>query len=522
VTETPVRPDGRAYPVRVDGELDPGLSRGLWLVKWLLAIPHYVVLAFLWVAFTVLSIVAFFAILITGRYPRALFDFNVGVLRWSWRVHYYSYGALGTDRYPPFTLADVPDYPAHLDVDYPERLSRGLVLVKWWLLAIPHYLVVAVFVGGGIWLGTRGGDDGVWDDSWGFGGLVALMVFIAAIVLLFTGRYPRPIYDFVLGMDRWVLRVAAYAGLMTDDYPPFRMDMGGTDPGTVARRPLPPPPPTGAVGPAGSTATAAAVGPMGSAGPTGSVGRTGGWSGGRIVSVVLGSVLLFAATGLLAGGGGLLWADQTQREDAYLWTSTVEIGTGSYALTSDRIELWTAGDDWVVDDVLGDARVEVTAVDGSTEVFVGVAPTTDVDAYLDGVRHRMLDDFGPGWRGRGSTLPGGAPEQPPGELDIWDASASGAGTQVLDWRPSDGDWTVVIMRADGDAGVAVDARAGITAPGLTWLAVGLLIGGGVLLVVGALLVALAVPRAHRTPPSDATPAYPAGPPPVPAGSGAPR
>jgi hypothetical protein len=230
------------YPVRVDGSVAPSASRGLWLVKWLLLIPHFIVLLFLWVAFLAVSVVAFFAILITSRYPRGLFDFNVGVLRWTWRVHYYGYGALGTDRYPPFTLADVPDYPAHLDVAYPERLSRGLVLVKWWLLALPQYIVVSILVGGGLYAGSRATSDGGWNGGWGAGGLVGLLVLIAGIVLLFTARYPKPLYDLVIGMDRWSLRVAAYAGLMTDRYPPFRLDQGGTDPGSVPAGPTPPPP----------------------------------------------------------------------------------------------------------------------------------------------------------------------------------------------------------------------------------------------------------------------------------------
>ena len=231
------------YPVRVDASLDPSLSRWLWLVKWLLLIPHYVVLFFLWVAFVVVTVIAFFAILFTGRYPRSLFDFNVGVMRWSWRVHYYGYWALATDRYPPFSLAEVPDYPAHLEVAYPERLSRGLIFVKW-LLAVPDFLVLAVFVGGGLWLGTRGGDtDDSWDNASNAGwSLVGLLVLIAAIVLLFTARYPKPIYDFVLGMDRWALRVGPYAALMTDRYPPFRLDQGGTDPGWVPAGPIPPSP----------------------------------------------------------------------------------------------------------------------------------------------------------------------------------------------------------------------------------------------------------------------------------------
>ena len=200
------------YPVRIEGELDANVSRWLWLVKWLLAIPHYIVLAFLWLTLLVLTFVAFFAILITGRYPRGMFDFNVGVLRWSWRVAFYSYGALGTDRYPPFTLDDVPDYPARLDVAYPERLSRGLVLVKSWLLAIPHLVIVGIFLGGGSFA-TAQVDERAWDAGFHVG-LIGVLVFFAGVALLFTARYPTGIFDFVLGLDRWVARVA---GLRASD-----------------------------------------------------------------------------------------------------------------------------------------------------------------------------------------------------------------------------------------------------------------------------------------------------------------
>ncbi|WP_414675392.1 DUF4389 domain-containing protein [Lentzea sp.] len=150
------------------------------------------------------------------------------MLRWSWRVAYYTYGALATDRYPPFSLGEQADYPATLDIAYPERLSRGLVLVKWWLPAIPHYLIVGFLVGGGSYVAYRTGE-----TAYNSGGLVGLMALFAGVALLFTGRYPKGLFDFVLGMDRWALRVAAYAGLMTDTYPPFRFDSGGDEPGTT-------------------------------------------------------------------------------------------------------------------------------------------------------------------------------------------------------------------------------------------------------------------------------------------------
>ncbi len=249
------------YPVRVDAAEEPSTSRGLWLVKWLLLVPHFVVLLFLWLGFLVVTVIAFFAILVTGRYPRPLFDFTVGVLRWSWRVHYYGYSALGTDRYPPFTLADVPDYPAHLDVPHPERLSRGLVLVKWWLLAIPHYLVLSILVGGGIYAGSQASSPDGTETEWSSGlGLLTLLVLIAAIGVLFTGRYPRPLYDLIVGVNRWALRVTAYAALMTDRYPPFRLDMGGTDPGSVPAGPPPASPGGAAASPYGTRTEDVAAG----------------------------------------------------------------------------------------------------------------------------------------------------------------------------------------------------------------------------------------------------------------------
>lgn len=219
----------RGYPARLTGQLDPQLSRGLWLVKWLLILPHMIVLFFLWFAVVVTTIVAGFAILFTGHYPRALFNFNIGVLRWNWRVTFYAYSALATDKYPPFTLA-ATEYPADFEVDYPGQLSRGLVLVKWWLLALPHLLVVAVFTSTAWSMWGHGGD---WESDYGRTAgfsLLGLLVLIAAVGLLFTGRYQRPLFDLIMGINRWIYRVASYTLLLRDEYPPFRLDQGPDEP----------------------------------------------------------------------------------------------------------------------------------------------------------------------------------------------------------------------------------------------------------------------------------------------------
>ncbi len=439
------------YPLRVEGTLDPSLSRWLWSVKWLLAIPHFIVLFFLWAAFVVMSIVAFFAILFTGRYPRGIFDFNVGVLRWTWRVVFYSYGALGTDRYPPFTLDEVADYPAKLEVDYPERLSRGLVLIKWWLLAIPQYIVVAILLGG-----TTGF---LWERSYWGPGLIGVLVLIAGFALLFTARYPRGLFDFVLGLDRWVLRVAAYTGLMTDRYPPFRLDQGGAD---VAPEPR-------LFEPA-AVPEAAAVG----AAPARK------WTAGRIVAIVAGSILALISLGLLAGGIGGIVVDQTQRNaDGFLMSPSEDFDTGTYALVSETLDVGAEVPQWVIDELIGTVRIES---ESEQPVFVGIAAESDVDTYLGDVRRAVVSDVGsdPDY----SLRRGGAPASPPGTQSFWVASTTGAGKQVLDWDVEDGDWVIVAMNADGSAGVTAELRIGAEVDPLIWIALGVLLTG-VLVGLGA-------------------------------------
>lgn len=460
------------YPVHVNGDLDPNLSRGLWLVKWILAVPHYIVLAFLWVAFAVTTVAAFFSILATGRYPRPLFDFNVGVMRWSWRVAYYAYGALGTDRYPPFTLAEAADYPAHLDVDYPQHLSRGLVLVKWWLLAIPHYLVVVLFVGGAGY-GVRGaGEDPILSL-----GLIGVLALVAGVVLLVTGRYPREVFDLLLGLNRWVLRVAGYVSLMTDRYPPFALDQGGHDP-------------------ADGTGPRPARGPTTSAPATSETDARGAWTAGRVATLVAGALLVVAGLGLAGTGGALVVAHQTHRDaDGFLMGTAESVSTDGFAITSQNLQIHLAGTPaWLPDDIVGDVRIEA---DPGTrgDVFVGIAPAADAAAYLSSVRHDTLVEVRDGEAVYRSTT-GGAPTSPPAEQTFWTAQAAGDGP-VLTWHPEKGDWTVVVMSTDGSAPVSAEVRAGAEVPVLeTVIAVLLALGGGVLLL-GFLCIAIPVRRASR-------------------------
>ena len=465
IDENPTR-----SPVNIEGELDAGVSRWLWLVKWLLAIPHYVVLAFLWLTLLVLTVIAFFAILITGRYPRGIFEFNVGVLRWTWRVAFYSNGALGTDRYPPFTLDDVPDYPARLHVAYPENLSRGLVLVKWWLLAIPHYLLVGIFLGGGSYAASQA-DERAWGAGF-HGGLIGLLVLFAGVALLFTTRYPRGIFDFVLGLDRWVARVAAYVLLMRDEYPPFRLDQGGAD----AMRP----PEVES-----ATALAEAAAPTVPGADAGAPQR-GGWTAGRIVLIVVGVLAGIVSFGLLAGGCALAAVDQTQRDDdGFVMSPSRDFSSATYAIVSESADLDTDGAEWALDTFLGNIRVRS---DSERAVFVGIAPSVDVDRYLEGVEHDAVDDLDHSGDPEFTRRSGGPPASPPGEETFWVASASGAGEQTLDWEPEDGLWRVVVMNANAERGVSSELAIGAELDAILWIGIGLLAVGVLLAAAAALAI----------------------------------
>jgi hypothetical protein len=203
-TVEPAAARGADGPVRVRGGIDAP-SRRLWLVKWcVLAVPHYPILILLYLVYPLLTIVAGVAILFTGRYPRPIFEFNVGVLRWSWRVMNYRFPMNTTDKYPPFSLAARDDYPGDLEVDYPEQLSRWAVLVKWWLLGLPQILL-----------------------CWALEPFLQLLCVTNAVWLLCKGTIHRGMFDLLMGIVRWRYRVAVYVSFMRDEYPPFQLDLGG-------------------------------------------------------------------------------------------------------------------------------------------------------------------------------------------------------------------------------------------------------------------------------------------------------
>ena len=221
------------------------------------------------------------------------------------------------------------------------------------------------------------------------------------------------------------------------------------------------------------------------------------WTAGRTISVVVGSLFALIALGLVAAGGIATWLTNTQRDAAgYISTHSRVVSTAGYAITSDRIDLGTGADLVTPGDVLGNVRIRATSTNATNPIFIGVAPSANVESYLRGVSRQVITDWTPFSTGYREQA-GAAPSIAPTKAAIWTATAAGVGTQSLTWRASTGDWTVVIMQANGQPGIAVKTDIGATLPDLGWYALAFFVSGGVLLTVAAVMIAIPVARASR-------------------------
>ena len=380
------------------------------------------------------------------------------MIRWSWRVGFYAFAVNGTGRYPPFTLDDVTDYPARIEIDYPERQRSGMPLIGWWLAGLPQYMIAGVFFGGGGALGWTAST-----QSWGgatWFGLIDALVFCAVLVLLVRGEYPRSIFDFVLGLNRWVLRVVAYAAVMTPEYPPFRVDPGEDEPAGTLTVSLPRPPGTE---PSQAPPERARV----------------PWGPGRFAGVVLAGLGgLIALVAIAAACTGIV-LDQTQRDaSGYLMTPARSYSTNTYALVSASYRGGTSNDWFVTRELLGTVRIRVTA---RRPVFVGIAPESDVQRYLGSVGRAQGTQFDTP-SGQFLVRPGGPPNSLPAAERFWSASATGAAGTALTWAPRAGNWRIVLINADSTRPVKAEVSVGARLPHLLAIAIAVL-GGGILLLL---------------------------------------
>jgi hypothetical protein len=228
-------------------------------------------------------------------------------------------------------------------------------------------------------------------------------------------------------------------------------------------------------------------------------------SAGRVILIVLGSIGVLFGLALLAGGGFLLWADRTQRDDGYLTTPTERFATPTYALTRSRLEVDTNGEGWVLNESwFGKVRIRGESP-GDKTLFIGIGPQAEVSRYLGEVAHANVQDidFDP-FRVTYVSVSGDAPQEPPTDQAFWAASASGVGQQTLTWKVREGDWSVVLMNADGSREVAADVDLGAKLAWLLWVAIGVLIGGVLVTGGSAALVVLAA-RRPRPPPAPSAP-----------------
>ena len=230
---------------------------------------------------------------------------------------------------------------------------------------------------------------------------------------------------------------------------------------------------------------------------------------GRIALIVTGAITALVATALVLGGTLALYGEVEKDDDGYLTTEAHRFSADTRALATENLDLDFGGGDWVVEPGdLGKVRLEAESRDGK-ELFVGIARTSDVERYLGGVPHTTVhdveagpfDSFGADYtRHAGQGRPAS-----PEHADIWAASNLGTGAQTVDWQVEDGDWSVVVMNADGSLGVDADVSAGADVPFLNELGWAALGSGSFALIVGIGLIVLAVRRPRGDDPSAPAP-----------------
>jgi hypothetical protein len=229
--------------------------------------------------------------------------------------------------------------------------------------------------------------------------------------------------------------------------------------------------------------------------------RPSGWTGGRVATLVIGSLLVLVALALLGGGGTGLWADLTQREAGYVTTGVHEFSASGSALATEPTHLGSPGVGWLYSPgLLGKVRIRVTPLSAGSSLFVGIGRSSDVNRYLDGIDHTVISDF---FGNKVKAVTGGAPRSAPGSQDFWVAASTGPGARPLKWDPHGGSWTVVVMNANGRPGIGVRADLGARMPAVLWIAIGFLIVGALFLAGGGRLIAGAI-RGRRASRASAT------------------
>jgi len=211
------------------------------------------------------------------------------------------------------------------------------------------------------------------------------------------------------------------------------------------------------------------------------------WGAGRITALVFGIIVALIALALLAGGGVSLWADLAKRDSAgYITSGEHRFASPTYAIVSEKIDLRH-----VPSGLLDRVRVRVTPTTSSEQTFVGIGEVANVSHYLNGVRYATVTDFSGDVGTRYHVTPGGPPPGRPQAQGFWAASSAGPGERTLTWKVRPGSWVAVVMNANAQSGIVVRADLGAKVPALLWIAVGLLIAGGVFAGGSALLLRFA-------------------------------